>query len=404
VTAALKRLVRRLDRRIGRALGPRRVLADVRNQMHHAVLAPITRAFERDPRVMVCYTAERLSVVAAAFAGIPRDRIITHQEAAHRRWDLYLSADPWTRPMLRRCARFANVFHGVAGKYNLDDPSELPIQFETFDRVLFINRDRMERYLAKGIVSERQAVLVGFPKVDPLVNGEYDGAAVKRSLGLDPSRPTALYAPTWSPASSLNVAGAAIIATLAGRGCNVIVKLHPLSLDRDTVKFSGGIDWRARLQAILEPGRVVHVEDPDASPCLAASDLMVTDHSTIGFEFCLLDRPLIVYDVPELIETARINPEKVRELRRAAQVVATIDGLGDAVDEALAHPSRLARERRELAAAMFFEPGGATARAVAAAYELLDLAPATTWRHGDLCPTSMPASPTLRRPSPSASA
>src|SRR5205814_879967 len=113
-------------------------------------------------------------------------------------------------------------------------------------------------------------------------------------LGLDARQPTALYAPTWSPASSLNVAGDAIIATLAAEGCNVIVKLHPCSLDPAVPKYSGGIDWRARMQALVRPGRIVHVEDPDASPLLAASDLMVTDHSTIGYEFCLLDRPLIV--------------------------------------------------------------------------------------------------------------
>jgi CDP-glycerol:poly(glycerophosphate) glycerophosphotransferase len=404
MTAAVKRAIRRLDTAIGRAAGPRRVLADIRNQMHCAVLEPITRAFARDPRVELFYTAERLSVVAAAFEGIPSDRIITHQDAALRRWDLYISADPWTRPALRRCARCANVFHGVAGKYDLDDPSHLPIRFQDFDRVLFINRDRMARYLAKGVVSERQAVLVGFPKVDPLVNGAFDGEAVRRSLGLDSSRPTALYAPTWSAASSLNLAGEAIIAALAGGGCNVIVKLHPLSLDREVTKYSGGIDWRARLNAVVEPGRIVHVEDPDASPYLAASDVMVTDHSTIGFEFFLLDRPLIVFDVPQLIETARINPEKVRELRRAAQVVDTIAGLSGALRDALAHPERLSSERRALAAAMFFEPGGATARAIAAAYDLIDLAPAAEWSNRDLCPTSMPAAPTLRRPSPSASA
>ena len=130
-----------------------------------------------------------------------------------------------------------------------------------------------------------------------------------------------LYAPTWSPASSLDVAGEDIITTLADAGWNVIVKLHSLSLDAQTPKFSGGVDWRARMAAIERPGRIVHVEEPDASPLLAASDLMVTDHSTIGFEFFLLDRPLIVFDVPKLIETARINPERVRELRSAARVV-----------------------------------------------------------------------------------
>src|SRR5439155_20376337 len=113
-------------------------------------------------------------------------------------------------------------------------------------------------------------------------------------------------------------------------------------------------DWRARVQALARPGRVVHVEDPDASPLLAASDLMVTDHSTIGFEFCLLDRPLIVYDVPELIEAARINPDRVRDLHRAAAVVATVDELRRALRDALERPERLAAERRDLATRMFF--------------------------------------------------
>ena len=85
-------------------------------------------------------------------------------QAAWRRWDLYLSADPWTRPALRRCARYANVFHGVAGKYDLDNPAHLPIAFHQFDRVLFINRDRMERYVSSGLVSRDRAMLVGFPE------------------------------------------------------------------------------------------------------------------------------------------------------------------------------------------------------------------------------------------------
>jgi hypothetical protein len=337
------------------------------------VLEPIAGALDEDPRVAVYYTAERLAVVADALARIAPGRVITHAQAARMRWDLYLSADPWTRPALRRCSRFANVFHGVAGKYDLDDPGHLPIEFHAFDRVLFINRDRMDRYLANGIVSRSSAVLVGFPKADRLVNGDYDAAATRRRLGLEPGRPTALYAPTWSPASSLHVAGEAIIAALADEGWNVIVKLHPLSLDREIPKYSAGIDWRARMAAIERTGRIVHVEDPDASPLLAASDLMVTDHSTIGYEFCLLDRPLVVYDVPGLIETARINPERVRQLRSAARLVSSVDELRGAARDAREQPQHLSAERQRLAATMFFEPGSATARGVGVAYELLDL-------------------------------
>ena len=51
--------------------------------------------------------------------------------------------------------------------------------------------------------------------------------------------------------------------------------------------------------------------------------LVVTDHSSIGFEFCAADRPLVVFDAPGLIEAARINPDKVALLRSAATVVSS---------------------------------------------------------------------------------
>jgi glycosyltransferase involved in cell wall biosynthesis len=388
---ATVRAARRIDQTIGRWMGRRRILVDVRNSMHGAVLEPITSALERDPRVAVYYTSERLSEVHDRLGQKPSGRVLTHRQVAWRRWDLYLSADPWTRPTLRRCARYANVFHGVAGKYDLDNPAHLPIAYHQFDRVLFINRDRMERYLAAGLVTRERAVLVGFPKVDRLVNGEYDAEAIRRALGLDPGRPTALYAPTWSPASSLNLAGEAIIATLADAGWNVIVKLHSLSLDAQTTKFSGAIDWRARLAALERPGWIKHVEEADASPLLAASDLMVTDHSTIGFEFCLLDRPLIVFDTPLLIETARINPERVRELRSAATVVGTVGELEAAARAARERPHELSVERRRLASSMFYAPGGATDRALAATYELLELTQDRQWRAEASCDRSVSA-------------
>lgn len=369
----VSRSLRAVDRAAGRALGRRHVIVDVRNAMHVAVLEPITAALERDARVDVWYTSARPSAVRTALLHAGPSRLLAHDEAAFRRWDLYISADPWTRPHLRRCARSVNVFHGVAGKYDLDDPAHLPIEFEAFDRVLFINRDRMDRYVASGVVAPERAVLIGFPKIDRLVNGEYDAAAVKRRLGLEGGRPTALYAPTWSVASSLHIAGEGIVRGLAAEGLNVIVKLHPLSLDAAVPKYSGGIDWRARIGALVQPGRIVHVEDPDASPLLAASDVLVTDHSTIGFEFCLLDRPVIVFDTPNLVQIARVNADKVRQLRSAARVVRSSAELRRSVREALASPDLHRGERQRLASAMFFDPGRATGRALAAIFELLEL-------------------------------
>lgn len=374
LTTWARAAVRQLDRR-AREWPRRYALVYLRNAMHLAVLDPVVRRLEADPRVRVRYLAEspdKQPHIERA-TGRPR-RWVRRAWAAYRRIDLLLSADPWNPPTMHRCFARMNFFHGVAGKYDLDDPARLPIGFDQWDRVAFINADRLQRYAARDILKPHAAVLVGYPKLDALVNGEIDGAAVRRRLGLDDARGTALYAPTWSAASSLNVAGETIVDRLAAAGLNVIVKPHDLSFDhRD--KYSGGIDWRSRLRAIERPGHVVLADDADASPLMAAADVLVTDHSSIAFEFCVLDRPIVVVHAPDLARVARINPDRIARLRSAAQVVFDPSEVGRAAVAEIANPRRKAAERAALASAAFFEPGRATDRALAVAYELLQLEP-----------------------------
>jgi CDP-Glycerol:Poly(glycerophosphate) glycerophosphotransferase len=365
--------VKRVDRAIGRAFGRRRVLFDLRNAMNVAVLQPMFSALHADNRVHVAFACEEPGRVAEAVRQAAGADVLDHAEVLWQRWDLYVSADPWTRPPLRRCGQAANFFHGVAGNSNLDDPSALQTGFDSFDRVGFINAERMDTYLKRGIVSADAAVLVGFPKADRLAVGGYNASEIKRSLGLDSNRMTALYAPGWSPAGSLHAAGEQIVASLRDSGFNVIVKIHPMSLHR-AEKYNGGVDWRSRMDAVQEPGRVVHAIESDSSPLMAASDVLVTDHSTVGFEYCLLDRPIVLFDVPDLVRVARVNPEQVTRLRGVARRVSRSEELGLAARDELAQPDRLSAARRQLAARMFHEAGTATARAVALLYDLLQLA------------------------------
>jgi hypothetical protein len=367
---------RRIDGLLAHFSGRRRVLVDARTAMNFAILAPVFERLQRDPRLDVLFAADRpAEVVEAVKAAGMRSRIHSRQAMEWRRFDLCLTADPWDPIRLRRCRRRANFFHGIAGKYDLDSPASLPIGFNQYDRVAFINADRMQRYLEAGIVRPDAAILVGYPKVDALVNGRYDAAAIHGHLQLEMHRSTAIYAPTWSPASSLHLAGEDIVKSLLDAGFNVIVKLHDRSLDPTEPKFSGGIDWRARFARIHVPGRIAFVEWADSSPLLAASDVMVTDHSSIGFEFCLLDRPLIIFDAPDLPRVARINPEKIALLRSAARVVRTAAEAGPAARDEMDHPDHLGDARRAVARQMFHEPGTATERALAMVYELLDLSP-----------------------------
>ena len=344
------------------------MLVEIRTPVYQAVLGPVCESIRDLPDVELFYTSEDPERITPL---VEPGRFMTHRAVEWTRFDLYLNGDPWAAARLRRCARRINFFHGVAGKYDLDRPGGLPMGFEYYDRVAFINADRMHRYLEAGVVTKRQAALVGYPKLDRLACGAVDGTGIRRSLALDPARPIALYAPTYSPASSLHVAGEEIVAGLAHAGFSVLVKLHDRSLDRDP-RYTAGIDWRARMRALEARYGVHYVEGPDASPYLAAADVLVTDHSSVGFEYLVLDRPLIVFDVPGLIEAARINPQKVDLLRRAARVVRTAGELTQAVSEELARPGRLSVERRRVAGEMFYQPGGATRRALALIRELLE--------------------------------
>jgi len=198
---------------------------------------------------------------------------------------------------------------------------------------------------------------------------------VLRWLRLDPTRPTILYAPTWSANSSLNLMGLELVAGLLERSWNVIVKLHDRSRDPRPF-YSGGIDWPARLAGVMA-GKTGHlVSDADICPYLAAADVMITDHSSAGFEYLLLDRPLVRIHVPELLRGSNIGEEYVRLLAEAARsVVGPLEALR-AVEHGLADPAVGSISRRTVAEDLFFDPGGATARAVGELYDAMALAPA----------------------------
>ena len=88
-------------------------------------------------------------------------------------------------------------------------------------------------------------------------------------------------------------------------------------------------------------------KDANASPYLFAADALVTDHSSVGFEFMLLDRPIVVIDCPQLVEHARINTQKVDLLRSAADVVDERRPRSSRpLGRALAQPRRAQRDAR----------------------------------------------------------
>lgn len=367
--------IRRVDRAVDHLKAPRRVLIEVRSPMNLEVLRPIWSALLTDSRVQLSFTAEEADWVRPSLEALGlATRMIPQRQAVWRRFDLACNADPWNALPLKRCWKRANFFHGVAGKYDLDDATAIGrnVDFDIYDRVMFANGDRLLRYVDGGIVPAAHAALVGFPKIDDLVNGRWSAAGVRAELGLDPSLETVLYAPTFSPASSLHLAGEEIIESVLASGRNLIVKLH----ERSTVphpKYTGGVDWMARLARFDGRPRYAFATGAHAGPYMAAADLLITDHSTVGFEFALLDRPIVVFDAPDLLQFARINPDKWHQLRGMADIAHDVGELSAAIAQAVARQERHGAARRAATRALFAHAGRATERALAVVYELLEI-------------------------------
>ena len=366
---------RRFDRAIGQRSGRRSILVDARTPVNFTMVAPIYRALAADPRVTFSFTAsEEPARLRDIYREAPADiRLVPTSAARLMRFDAYLASDFMWQPLPRGTCRI-QMFHGVAGKYGFDAPAR---SMREWDRLFFVNERRLRNFVKAGAIDpDSPAIrLIGYPKVDPLVNGTWSRSTVLASLQLDPARPTVLYAPTWSPASSLNAMGRELIPALLATGVNVVVKLHDRSRDV-RMRYSGGVDWVETLQPVLRAGRGAIAPGHDISPYLVAADLMITDHSSAGFEYLLRDRPLVRIHRPELIRDANIHADYVELLASVSESVTTVAETLAAVERGLAAPDALSEARRAVAADLFYRPGGATARAIRGLYEAIDLDPA----------------------------
>ena len=365
----------------------RRILVNARTPVNYVMVAPLHRRLAADPRVRFYFIASEEPARARTIfrdAG-PEARLVGPLHAAAMRFDAYLTSDFMWTPLPRGTCRI-QMFHGVGGKYGFDAPTE---SWRVWDRLFFVNRRRLRNCIAAGAIDDGSAAirLTGMPKVDQLVDGSLQRDAVLTSLGLDPRRQTVLYAPTWSPDSSLNRLGLDLIRRLTALPINLIVKLHDRSRDA-RARYSGAVDWPEAVVSVLAPGRGVLAPGADICPYLEAADLMLTDHSSAGFEYLLLDRPIVRIHVPELIVSAQVHRDYVALLADVSESALDTASAVRAVERGLANPAAKSATRRHVAADLFHDPGNATTHCVTALYEAMELA-------------ELPVAPITQPPAPS---
>lgn len=123
----------------------------------------------------------------------------------------------------------------------------------------------------------------GWPKVDQLkTNNQADR---KMKLGFSKDEKVVLYAPTFSPRyTSAEALFSEIRELVHQKDYRWLIKFHPL-MDQK---------WQNQYRAIAGE-RLIIVNNNDIIPSMEASDLLITDTSSVAYEYLLLDRPIITY-------------------------------------------------------------------------------------------------------------
>jgi len=209
---------------------------------------------------------------------------------------------------LSRGARLLDLWHGIPLKAIEFDittgplarvygsPWWSPIRLAFLDRfrrpdlLLSPSRFLSERCFQPAFrVGPERCLEVGYPRTDHLF-GPIDRAALARRVGVDPTTTVIGYFPTWRDDGRdfLGDAGFSfgeLDRRLDGTGHAMVFKAHP--------NF-GDIVPRDR----TFPNVVILDPAVDLNDVLPLCDVLVTDYSSVAFDYLLLDRP-IVYFLPD---------------------------------------------------------------------------------------------------------
>ncbi|MEO3875944.1 CDP-glycerol glycerophosphotransferase family protein [Nonomuraea sp. B12E4] len=287
---------------------------------HHAALAR-SRHIVTNSFLPAWFRAREDQVVVQAWHGTPIKRIgndqphmardpkppIWHRQAAEvRGWDLLLSQSPWATPVLRRAFGY------------------------------------------KGEILES-----GLPRNDVLNSPDRDelAAAVRERLGLAKGKRVVLYAPTYRDYDRKNAMVKLDLAKARqalGADHEILVRAHPM-------------------QAMPAVPDIAHdvTTYPDIADLLLVADVLVTDYSSVMFDFACTGRPIVLYgyDLP------KYSAKRGIYLDLAAQAPGPVLSTSAEVIEALRSIDKVATEHADRYDAFraTFAPrddGKATARVV----------------------------------------
>ena len=181
----------------------------------------------------------------------------------------------------------ADLLDKPGARLGLDVPQMLR-RADRWDYSLVASR-RSELVWERAYPCHFTSVATGSPRNDVLVTGGPSG--FREQYGIPESETVVLYAPTrrdYRRGGHVDRIDLARFAADLGEGHTLVVRLHP-SLASGPARGMG-------LAELARRGIVVDATDePRLEEVLLAADVLVTDYSSVMFDYAVLDRPIVVH-------------------------------------------------------------------------------------------------------------
>jgi tetratricopeptide (TPR) repeat protein len=200
--------------------------------------------------------------------------------------DVTFTAD-FSYHYLEGLGKIINIGHGTISKGWFFSKNRISLRENCAD-VICVPGEVHKEFLAENVKIPIE--VTGMPKLDALFSSEKTQAEILLELGLNPENKTVLIAPTFNQELSLIPYLGFDIDKYIPSYLNVIIKLHGVAPE----------EWRRNYQNIANSkSNVAYVENSDISDCFIAADLMVSDVSSVIFEFAALEKPILLFDSPD---------------------------------------------------------------------------------------------------------
>ena len=335
--------------------------------VHFVCFRPLFDALRQDPDTELLVSGglrttddlgERHQDTAAMYSSfdLPAGTVVDVADLPDLDVDVLVSASTKaTKP--RSYQQSVQIFHGLSFRNRAIRSANA-----TYGHYMMLGPYMRRAFEHLGVMSpgDPRVEEIGFPKTDRLIDGSLDRSSVLEDIGFSGDRPVVMFAPTGAHGNAMELFGEDLIKAFAASGeYDLLVKPH------DHPKAS--INWFERL-APLEGEHVRLLRTFDSVPALHASDVLISDASSIANEYLLLDRPLIFLDVPTLLASAAGEDDRL-DLetwgRKGGSVVHDVAEAERAVADGLANPRAQSEIRTAIAQDLFYNPGKATDAALA---------------------------------------